>query len=75
MKVNRGLESCTREIGVALFTLPSTHQVWPDRRLVLVDTPGFDDSNSQGDFETLRKISIWLADASVFLVRSAACLN
>ena len=64
MKVNRGLESCTREIGVALFTLPSTHQVWPNRRLVLVDTPGFDDTK-QCEFETLRRISVWLASVSV----------
>ena len=72
MKVNHGLRSCTEEIGVALFTLPSTHRVWPNRRLVLVDTPGFDDSNLQGDFETLRKISVWLADVSAFF---CSCLT
>ena len=66
MKVNHGLRSCTEQIGVALITLPATHKVWPNRRLVLVDTPGFDDSNSQGDFEILRRISVWLADVSVF---------
>ena len=66
MTVHHGLRSCTREIGVASFPLPSTHRVWPNRRLVLVDTPGFDDSNLQGDFETLRRISVWLADMSVF---------
>jgi hypothetical protein len=62
MKVNHGLRSCTEQIGVALFTLPSTYSVRPGRRLVLVDTPGFDDSSLQGDFETLRRISVWLAD-------------
>ena len=66
MEVNHGLKSCTKGIGVALCTLPSTHQVWPNRRLVLVDTPGFDDTD-QTETEILRKISIWLADASVFV--------
>ncbi|KAJ2915646.1 hypothetical protein MD484_g4776, partial [Candolleomyces efflorescens] len=61
-KVNHGLESCTEQISVVLHTLPPTHPVYPGRRLVLVDTPGFDDSNSRGDFETLRRISVWLAD-------------
>ena len=64
MEVNHGLKSCTKGIGVALCTLPSTHQVWPNRRLVLVDTPGFDDT-TRGDAETLRRISVWLADVSV----------
>jgi hypothetical protein len=74
MQVNHGLRSCTEDIGVALFTLPSTHPVWPGRRLVLVDTPGFDDTSLRGDFETLRKISVWLADVSVFLCSPVNCV-
>jgi len=31
-----------------------------DRRLVLVDTPGFDDTNVS-DSEILRRIAVWLA--------------
>jgi hypothetical protein len=64
MTVNHGLRSCTKEIGIAPFTLPSTHKVWPNRRLVLVDTPGFDDTD-QTEFEILRKVSVWLASVSV----------
>lgn len=64
MKVNHGLRSCTKEIGVATLTLPSTHQVCPNRRLVLVDTPGFDDTK-EGEYEILRRISVWLASVLV----------
>ena len=71
--MNHGLRSCTEEVGVALFTLPSNHQMWPNRRIVLVDTPGFNDSDLQGDFEILRKVSVWLADVSVFSFFSIAC--
>ena len=60
MKVNRGLESCTREIGVGLFTLPSSHQEWPNRRIVLVDTPGFDDT-SLSDTDVLKMIALYLS--------------
>jgi hypothetical protein len=46
--------------------------VCPNRRLVLVDTPGFDDSRCQGDFEILRRISVWLADVLVpFFLRQS----
>jgi hypothetical protein len=60
MAVNHGLRSSTKEIGVALYQLPSTHPVWPNRRLVLVDTPGFNHTN-QGEYEILTKVSTWLA--------------
>jgi predicted GTPase len=60
LDVNHGLESCPKEINVALFTLPPTHRSWPNHRLVLVDTPGFDD-NEQVEFETLKRICGWLA--------------
>jgi hypothetical protein len=64
MKVNHGLRSCTKEIGVATLILPSTHQVFPNRRLVLVDTPGFDDTK-EDEYEILRRISVWLASVLV----------
>jgi hypothetical protein len=68
MKVNHGLRSCTKEIGVATLTLPSTHQVCPNRHLVLVDTPGFDDTK-EGEYEILRRISVWLASVLVRFIR------
>ena len=73
MKVNHGLRSCTKQIEVALVTLPSTHRVWPNRRLVLVDTPSFDDT-TRGDAETLRRISVWLADVSVCFLFNVNCV-
>ena len=65
MPVNHGLRSCTQEVECTTITLPEDHKKWPNRRLVLVDTPGFNDTN-QGEFEILRKVSIWLASALVF---------
>jgi hypothetical protein len=64
MKLNHGLSSCTKEIGVATLTLPSTHQMFPNRRLVLVDMPGLDDTK-KGEYETLRRISVWVASVLV----------
>ena len=49
------LASCTTEVrAVRLYN----HPVHGDR-LVLVDTPGFDDTN-KSDLEILQMISIWL---------------
>ncbi|KAJ2916931.1 hypothetical protein MD484_g3523, partial [Candolleomyces efflorescens] len=59
MEVSHGLRSCTEEIGVATLMLPPTHPLFPNRRLVLVDTPGFNDTH-KGESEILRKISVWL---------------
>lgn len=66
MAVNHGLRSCTQEVACATITLPEDHKKWPNRQLVLVDTPGFNDTK-QGEFEILRKISVWFASASVSL--------
>ncbi|KAJ2915299.1 hypothetical protein MD484_g5094, partial [Candolleomyces efflorescens] len=60
MKINHGLKSCTKEISVVTLTLPPTHPLCPNRRLVLVDTPGFNDTH-EGEYEILRRISVWLA--------------
>ncbi|KAJ2916905.1 hypothetical protein MD484_g3533, partial [Candolleomyces efflorescens] len=60
MKVNHGLSSCTKEIDIATVTLSPTHRICPNRRLVLVDTPGFGDTKD-GEYEILRRISVWLA--------------
>ncbi|KAG6820499.1 hypothetical protein H0H93_016306 [Arthromyces matolae] len=40
------------------FTL--THPDYPNRRIVIIDTPGFDDT-SVDDREILRRIAVWLA--------------
>ena len=49
------LESCTTEVrAVRLFNHPAHGD-----RLVLVDTPGFDDTN-KSDLEILQMVSDWL---------------
>jgi predicted GTPase len=51
------LESCTTEVrAIRLFN----HPVYGDR-LVLVDTPGFDDTD-KSDLEILQMISNWLQE-------------
>ncbi|KAH7925379.1 hypothetical protein BV22DRAFT_1011392 [Leucogyrophana mollusca] len=55
-KVGHGLESCTVAMQHAIFPYPYN----PSRRIVFVDTPGFDDTY-QDDAEILRRIAVWLA--------------
>ncbi|KAF8064882.1 P-loop containing nucleoside triphosphate hydrolase protein [Lyophyllum atratum] len=57
-KVGHGLQSETAQ--VQHYILP--HPRYPDRRLIVVDTPGFDDTN-QDDREILRRIAVWLAQS------------
>jgi hypothetical protein len=73
MPVNHGLKSCTQEIECVTITLPEHHAKWPSHRLVLVDTPGFNDTQ-RGEYEILRKISVWLASALVSSPRTSRIL-
>ncbi|KAH7908655.1 P-loop containing nucleoside triphosphate hydrolase protein [Hygrophoropsis aurantiaca] len=54
--VGHDLKSCTAEIVHAITPYPSD----PTRRVVFVDTPGFDDTYVD-DSEILRRIAVWLA--------------
>ena len=54
-RAGSGLESCTTEIRAVRL---SNHPEYGDR-LVLVDTPGFDDTH-KSDLEILQLISDWL---------------
>jgi hypothetical protein len=54
-RVGCNLNSCTQKIEPFITTLPND-----PRRIVLVDTPGFDDTFLD-DTEILRRIAIWLA--------------
>ncbi|KAG2119829.1 uncharacterized protein F5147DRAFT_524937, partial [Suillus discolor] len=56
--VGHGLESCTSRIQHAFCACPSD----PSRRVVLVDTPGFDNAFGH-DSEILRRIAVWLASS------------
>ncbi|KAJ2914648.1 hypothetical protein MD484_g5747, partial [Candolleomyces efflorescens] len=62
MEVNHGLHSCTQTVQHVTITLPKDHKRWPNRRLLLVESPGFDNSE-HGEFEVLRQIAVWLASA------------
>lgn len=54
--VGHELQSCTASIQHVIVPHPTDE----GRRIILVDTPGFDDTNV-GDAEILRLIALWLA--------------
>ncbi|KAG1740785.1 P-loop containing nucleoside triphosphate hydrolase protein [Suillus paluster] len=56
--VGHDLRSCTAKIQHTFCSYPSD----PSRRIVLVDTPGFDDTFVD-DCEILRRIAVWLASS------------
>ncbi|KAG1862948.1 P-loop containing nucleoside triphosphate hydrolase protein [Suillus tomentosus] len=56
--VGHELKSCTARIQHAICECPSD----PSRRVILVDTPGFDDTYVD-DSEILRHIAVWLASS------------
>jgi hypothetical protein len=70
--VSHNLESCTTDVESFLAAFPDhlDSKVLADRRLVLVDTPGFDDSNGD-DAEILRRVAAWLANRWVLLGTTA----
>ena len=56
LRIGMGLKSCTAEVQLSNeFTLD-------DRRIVLIDTPGFDDT-SKSDTDILKIIAAFLATA------------
>ncbi|KAH7906228.1 hypothetical protein BJ138DRAFT_1163129 [Hygrophoropsis aurantiaca] len=58
--VGHDLKSCTAEIVHAITPYPSD----PTRRVVFVDTPGFDDINAD-ESEILRRIAAYIARSLV----------
>ncbi|KAF5384433.1 hypothetical protein D9615_003461 [Tricholomella constricta] len=54
--VGHDVESHTAHIQYFAFTHPN----YPNRRIVVLDTPGFDDTNVD-DHEILRRVAVWLA--------------
>jgi hypothetical protein len=53
-KVGHGLESCTHQIQII-----RCFDAQQNRRIVFVDTPGFDDTNIS-DLDILRMVADWL---------------
>ena len=60
-QVGHDITSCTVTLQPFINDLPPDESGKP-RRLVLVDTPGFDDTG-EANFEILRRISVWLASS------------
>lgn len=60
MKVGHGLYSCTSSIQHTIISHPTEE----NRRIILVDTPGFDDTYLD-DVEILKIIARWLAHSYV----------
>jgi hypothetical protein len=62
MTVGHGLNSSTPVLQHAfVYDIPDRPNL-KGRRVVMVDTPGFDDTYTE-DAEILRKIAVWLASS------------
>ena len=60
MRVGHELASCTSKLEYFVMDpIPSPSQL-QGHRVVIVDTPGFDDTY-EDDVEILRRIAVWLA--------------
>ena len=59
MKVGHNLNSCTAELQPVVIT-SSQYPELGKQRLVIVDTPGFDDTYAS-DSEILHWVALWLA--------------
>ena len=66
MVVGRGLASCTTELAFGYIETIEGHPLLKEYRIVLIDTPGFDDTYKT-DFAILEKIANWLKDSCVVL--------
>ena len=66
MGVGRGLASHTSELGFGYIETIEGHPLLQEYRIVLIDTPGFDDTH-KADFAILTEIATWLKDSYVTL--------
>jgi hypothetical protein len=62
MQVGHDLKSCTNILQHAVIPEIPNYPLFKDRRIVVVDTPGFDDTYIE-DREILRRIAVWLASS------------
>ena len=65
--VNDSVESCTQEVEAFVCVHPGGSE----RKIVLIDTPGFDDSG-RTDYEILKIITEWLVKTYVI---SSRCIS
>ena len=61
MGVGHDISSFTSTLQYAIVDNPSTRKL-EGRRVIIVDTPGFDDTY-EDDVEILRRIAVWLASS------------
>jgi len=61
VSVGQTMESCTTDI-IPVVVEMSNNPFFNGRRLIVVDTPGFDDTKGD-DLEILRSIALWLASS------------
>ena len=66
MAVGRSLASHTSELGFGSIETIEGHPLLQEYRVVLIDTPGFDDTH-ETDFAILTKIATWLKNSYVAL--------
>ena len=64
MRVGNDLKSCTSELGFGYMEDRSWRTPLDKHRIVLIDTPGFDDTY-ETDFVILERIANWLKEAYV----------
>jgi len=64
MRVGRGLQSCTIDLAFGSIEKIEGHPLLQEYRIVLIDTPGFDDTYKT-DFAILSKIATWLENSYV----------
>jgi hypothetical protein len=62
MTVGHELSSCTTTVQHAFINIQDRPRLIGHRRIVIVDTPGFDNTNMD-DEDTLRRIGVWLASS------------
>ena len=60
MRVGHEMTSCTSKLEYFVMDPISSPPQLKDHRVVIVDTPGFDDTY-EDDVEILRRIAVWLA--------------
>jgi hypothetical protein len=62
MQVGNSLASCTSKLDYVVIDPIPNHAPFNSGRIVVVDTPGFDDT-FEDDSEILRRIAVWLASS------------